>query len=196
MLKVVMDTKWWSVSLFAMTWDSRDNRQPACVCCDQARSESIKTNSPMVWPMHSLHGAWEPSCDIARCVSCPPASVITILIISPDRWGRDKWGHSTISDVMTRVIRRPRDTSEEGWPHPCGHRWPGTDLGLTTAGQCQCHSPQTPGLAPLCLSPVWCSHRRARDILINPLSSRANYDAEAGVIMRCQHGVNYVVCKQ
>ena len=78
---------------------------------------------------------------------------------------------------------------------PCPRAVTG-DPGLTT-GQCQCHSPQTPSLDPVwCLSPV-CSHRGLVTSWLSLISGQLWRMARCNnVLMRCQHGVNYVVCKQ
>ena len=73
--------------------------------------------------MHREHGlswlSWRGNQAVTPRLS--PASVITMLIISPDihrqahRPGRDKWEDNIISDVMRGVIMRPRDTGL--WSH-------------------------------------------------------------------------------
>ena len=206
MLKVVMDTKWWSVSLFAMTRDS----DPVTTDNPPVFAVTRRTVGPLRQTLTMHRGLWLSvtmpgvgtklwhrlmSCAVPWHLSSQCWSSAEIDTRGP---GQDKWEHNIISDVMTRVIRRPRDTSE-GWPRAVTG-----DPGLTTAGQCQCHcghSPQTRSLARCLVSGV-CPPSDADtagswhpDNPIHPWPIMTQGPGN-NVLMRCQHGVNYVVCKQ
>ena len=148
------------------------------------------------WPGCGYTGRGNQAATLGWSSPRPPASVITMLIISPDRHRAQTGtnGDNIISQVKSGDIRRPRDaTPLKGGPCP---RAVTGDPGLTT-GQCQCHSPQTPSLDPVwCLSPV-CSHRGLVTSWLSLISGQLWRMARCNnVLMRCQHGVNYVVCKQ
>ena len=200
-----------------MTWDSEscDNRKPAVFVVTKPSEpgqgplrQTVLTHASRTW----AELAWEPSCDTAPVPGIchhnadhQPRYTQTGTPARSGQMGRQyyQWCHERRHYEATRYwsVVTPRkggpDTARE-----CGQcltwDWPSlANVNVTPLRHWVC-----------CVCPLsdgdhsWrasasCPH----DILINssPLPTKTYYDGPGrcnNVLMRCQHGVNYVVCKQ